>query len=61
MGNRAEELSSDLYQLSPNIFSSNFLAFVLIFSHAGYDGIVSSLSSDLMQKTAACIHSHLFF
>jgi len=28
MGNRAGELSSDLYQLSPNIFSSNFLALI---------------------------------
>jgi hypothetical protein len=33
----------------------------LIFSHAAYDGIISSLSSDPIQKTAAFIHSLLFF
>jgi hypothetical protein len=29
--------------------------------NAGYDGIISPLSSDLMQKAAAYIHSLLFF
>jgi len=28
MGNKAGELSSDLYQLSPNIFSSNVLSLI---------------------------------